>query len=122
MSQFNRRQFAAASAAALTLRAVPQLRAADDAPGWRLGAFAADITPPPGHPLLGGLRPPAKSIKDRLSARGVMLVGTPRPLVICGLDWCELRNGAYDRFRDALATATGTDRQRVLLTCLHQHD
>src|SRR5262245_54355007 len=122
MSQFNRRRFAAASAAAIALGAVPHIRAADEAPGWRLATFAADITPPLRHPLIGGLRQPAKTIKDRLSARGVVLVGAPKPLVICGLDWCELRNDAYDRFRDALATATATDRQRVLLTCLHQHD
>ena len=122
MSQLNRRQFAAASAAVLTASTMPHVRAANEAPDWRLGSFAADITPPLGHPLIGGLREPAKSIKDRLSARGVVLGGPAKPLVICGLDWCELRNDAYDRFRDALAIATGTDRQRVLLTCLHQHD
>jgi hypothetical protein len=98
-------------------------RARSDEPvAWRLATFSADITPPIGHPLIGGLRPAAKTIQDRLSARGVVLTGSDKPLVICGLDWCELRNDAYDSFRDSLAAAAGTDRQRVLLSCLHQHD
>jgi hypothetical protein len=87
-----------------------------------LATFEADITPPVGHPLLAGWKPAAKSIKDPLSARGLVLVGATEPLVICALDWCELRNDAYDRWREALAAAAGTKRERVLLTCIHQHD
>ena len=37
-------------------------------------------------------------------------------------DWCEIRNGAYDQWREALAVAAGTTRQRVLVSSLHQHD
>jgi hypothetical protein len=80
------------------------------------------VTPPLGHPLLGGLRPAAAKIADRLEARGVVLAGADKPLVIAALDWCELRGDAYDGFRDALAAAADTTRQRVLLSCLHQHD
>jgi hypothetical protein len=87
-----------------------------------LATFAADITPPIGHPLLGGLRGPAIKIADRLEARGVVLTGADKPLVIAALDWCELRNAAYDQFRQVLAAAAGTTRERVLLSCLHQHD
>jgi hypothetical protein len=89
---------------------------------FRLATFQADITPPLGHPLLGGLIAPAKAIKDRLEARGLVLLGGEKPRVICMLDWGELRNDAYDTFRDHLADAVGTDRQSVLLTCVHQHD
>lgn len=87
-----------------------------------LATFAADITPPIGHPLIGGMRGPAVKIADRLAARGLVLIGPEQPLVIAALDWCELRNDAYDRFREALAEAAGTTRERVLLSCLHQHD
>jgi len=123
MSFLNRRQFAIRSAGVLAL-GVGKVSAGANQPaaGWRIATFQADITPPVGHALIGGLRGPAKSILDRLSARGVVVLGAERPLVICGLDWCELRNDAYDAFRDALAAAAGTDRQRVLLSCLHQHD
>ncbi len=93
-----------------------------DQPRFTLAIFEADITPPLGHPLIGGLRPPAKSILDRLTARGVVLLGGDKPVVLCSLDWCELRNEAYDELRDALARAAGTSRKRVILTCNHQHD
>ena len=89
---------------------------------FTISTFEADITPPLGHPLIGGLRPPAKTIGDRLSARGVVLSGGEKPLVIAALDWCELRNQAYDELRDVLAKAAGTSRERVVLTCNHQHD
>ena len=42
--------------------------------------------------------------------------------MLCAVDWCEIRNDAYDRWRDALAEAAGTTRQRVILSSLHQHD
>ena len=90
--------------------------------GIALSVFEADITPPLGHPLLYGSKEPAKSVLDRLAARGLVLRGSERPLVICALDWCELRNGAYDQFRQGLADAAHTTRDRVLLTCVHQHD
>jgi hypothetical protein len=104
---------------------------------FRLATFSADITPPLGHPLIGGLRDPAKRVLDPLSALGVVIrgpiaaagstaggdaSGSGQPVVIAALDWCELRNDAYDQFRDALAQAAGTSRERVLLSCLHQHD
>jgi hypothetical protein len=95
---------------------------ADDGGPFRLGVFSADVTPPVGHPLLGGMLPAAASIADPLFARGVVLLGAGEPVVLLGLDWCELRNDAYDRWRDAVARSVGTRRERVMLSCLHQHD
>jgi hypothetical protein len=43
-------------------------------------------------------------------------------LVLAAVDWCEIRNGAYDQWREALAAAAGTSRERVLVSSLHQHD
>ncbi len=52
-----------------------------------------------------------------------MLCGrNEKPIVLLALDWCELRNGAYDRWRDVLANRAGTTRERILLHCVHQHD
>ena len=87
-----------------------------------LATFQADVTPPLGHPLLGGWIAPAREIADPLEVRGVTLFGPGEPVVIASVDWCELRNDAYDRWRDALADAAGTRRERVLLSCVHQHD
>jgi hypothetical protein len=98
------------------------LALADEGDSLRLAVFSADVTPPVGHPLLGGLQPPASSIADPLFARGVVLLGAGEPVVLVGLDWCELRNDAYDQWRDAVAGALKTTRSRVMLSCLHQHD
>ena len=89
---------------------------------FRLGVFAADVTIPLGHRCMGVLPTKAKQIDDPLEARGFVLLGAEKPIVLLALDWCELRNGAYDKWRDALAEAAGTTRERVLVSCLHQHD
>jgi len=89
---------------------------------FRISTFSADITPPVGHPLCGGMVAPAARIADPLSARGLILRGAGEPLVIAALDWTEIRNEAYDRWRSALAEAAGTSPARVILSCVHQHD
>jgi hypothetical protein len=65
---------------------------------------------------------PAARIADPLSARGLVLWGGERPAVLVALDWTELRNEAYDRWRGELARAAGTSPDRVFLSCVHQHD
>jgi hypothetical protein len=85
----------------------------------RLATFMADITPSLGSPIYTGS---ARSIVDPLEARGITLSGSGKPIVIVALDWCELRNNSYDLWRSQLAAAAGTSRDRVLLSCVHQHD
>jgi hypothetical protein len=87
--------------------------------GLRLATFMADITPPVGSPIYTGR---ARSIVDPLEARGIILSGGGKPIVILALDWCEVRNNSYDLWRSQLAAAAGTTRERVLLSCVHQHD
>jgi hypothetical protein len=93
-------------------------------PEFRLTTFSADVTPPIGHPLLAGatVTPVASRIDDPLFAKGFVLTGGDRPFVVVSVDWCEIRNDAYDRWRDVLAEAAGTQRERVLVTSIHQHD
>jgi hypothetical protein len=91
-------------------------------PEFRVGKFSADVTIPLGHRCMGILPTKAKVIEDPLEARGFVLLGGEQPVVLVAVDWCELRNGAYDQWRDALAKAAGTTRERVLVSCLHQHD
>lgn len=91
-------------------------------PTYQLSTFQADVTPPLGHPLLAGWKPAAKKIGGALEARGIVLLGAEKPIVICAIDWCELRNETYDSWREAIAKAVDTSRERVLLSCLHQHD
>ena len=84
--------------------------------------FEADVTPPIGAPLCDALVQPASQIDDQLTARGLILFGTDKPIVLCALDWVGVGNTGHDAFRDALAKAAGTTRERVCVHCLHQHD
>ena len=97
---------------------------ADNAPTvtLHLSIFDADVTPPLGHPLFGSVSPPAREIGERLSARGLVLLGCGEPIVIVAVDWLEIRNDAYRSWREALAEAANTRPERVLVSCVHQHD
>jgi len=88
----------------------------------RLATFQAEVTPPPGHPCMGGGIAPVAKIDDPLDAIGFVLLGVGKPIVYVAVDWCEIRNDAYDRWRDVIAEAVGTERVRVLVSALHQHD
>ncbi len=91
---------------------------------WSLTTFSADVTIPIGHPCMGGGIAPASSVADPLEAVGFVLGGgaLERPVVVVSVDWCEIRNDAYDDWRDALAAVAGTDRASVFVTAVHQHD
>src|SRR5438876_7666138 len=90
----------------------------------KLATFRCDITPPIGSPLCGGWIPPAARVEDPQSAVGMVLaeLDAGPPVVLCALDWCELRNGAFERWRAALAAAVGTTTDRVAVQCTHPHD
>src|SRR3982750_984485 len=98
----------------------PPLAAAEE-PKFTLSTFTAEVTIPLGHPCMGGGIAPAKEVLDPLLAHGFVLAGAGKPVVVVALDWCEIRNGAYDLFRDRIAKAVGTDPVRVMLCVLHQH-
>ncbi|MCA9447879.1 MAG: hypothetical protein KC931_12240, partial [Candidatus Omnitrophica bacterium] len=94
--------------------------------GWggdyHLASFQAEVTAPIGHALMGGGIAPASEVVDPLYCKGVVLLGSDKPFVVASIDWCEIRNAAYDRWRETLANAAGTDRERVFFSCIHQHD
>ncbi len=107
---------------------------------WELATFEAEITIPVGHACMGGGVADAKEIVDPLWAKGFVLRPTNAgkqdaadsrsvsrkaadfPLVVVALDWCQCNNDSYDRWREVLAEAAGTTRQRVFLATVHQHD
>ncbi len=93
-----------------------------EAAPWKLATFQSDATPPVGHPLLGNQFAPSKSVLDQLEARGFVLTGPDEPFVVVSIDWCEVRNDAFQRWRTVLAEAAGTTPQRVLVHTIHQHD
>lgn len=94
-------------------------------PAWaafEVATFRADVTIPLGHACMGGGILPAQQIIDPLEALGVVIIGADKPIVLVSVDWCEIRNDAYDRFREVLADAAKTARERVLISCTHVHD
>lgn len=91
-------------------------------PNFHLATFACDVTPPLGHPLCGGWIEPVRGVDDPLQVLGVILLGKEKPIVLCAVDWCGLRNEAHWTWRDALARAAHTTPERVALHCVHQHN
>jgi hypothetical protein len=91
---------------------------------WTLHTFSADVTIPIGHPCMGGGIAPASAVVDPLEAIGFVLAGgtLTKPIVFVSVDWCEIRNDAYEAWRAELAGVAGTDPERVLVTAIHQHD
>src|SRR6476619_6501874 len=91
-------------------------------PSFHLATFTSDVTPPLGHPLCGGWIEPVRAVEDPLHAIGVVLLGAGAPIVLCAVDWCELRNSANRLWAEALAAAAHTTPERVAVQSLHQHD
>ena len=97
------------------------LRAADSS-SFRLATFRCDVTPLVGAPLCGGLVKPVAGVSEPLLALGVVIVGPDKPVVLCAVDWCEIRGGDHVRWREQLARAAGTTPERVAVHSLHQHN
>ena len=72
---------------------------------FRLSTFSADVTIPIGHPCMGGGIAPARVVKDPLLAKGFVLLGGEKPLVLLALDWCEIRGSSFDKWKQTLAEA-----------------
>ena len=69
---------------------------------------------------MGGGIAPVKEIVDPLFAHGFVLQGVGKPVAFVALDWCEIRNGAYELFRETIAKAIGTEAgsRHALLHCI----
>jgi hypothetical protein len=90
---------------------------------FRLATFRANVTPPIGSPLCGGLIRSAVGVTDPLRALGVILLPQEElPIVLCAVDWCEICNEDHVHWRERLAAAAGTTPERVAVHCVHQHD
>ncbi|WP_345029124.1 hypothetical protein [Ravibacter arvi] len=88
-------------------------------PDLKIAYFETDATPPIGSPVAYA---PARSITDSLSARGVVLTGIGKPIVLATVDWITIANEGLTKFSQKLAQAAGTTADRVSIHVLHQHD
>lgn len=90
---------------------------------FHLSSFSAEITPPLGQKQQGGLNTrKSDRIDDPLFAHGLVLLGGSAPIVLAALDYCGVSNDAHDFWRQSLAEAAHTTRDRVIVASLHQHD
>lgn len=83
-------------------------------------SFDVDATPPVGTALVYDKM--TNSWDQGLRAKGIILTGAGKPIVLCAIDWIGIANEGYDEFRKAMAEAAGTTPDRVALHALHQHD
>ncbi len=113
-------RFRALACLALALASCPAPGAPAPA-AFRLATFSADVTVPMGHGMMGGSWL-SKKVADPLEARGLVFLGAGRPVVFVAVDWCEIRNEALEHWQLALAEAAGTERERVMVCAVHQHD
>lgn len=88
--------------------------------GLRLATFDIDATPPVGSRL--AYNPEINKGDLGLRVKGIVLLGSGKPIVLCSIDWIGIANDGYDAFREAIAKAAGTDPERVAVNTLHQHD
>ncbi len=96
----------------------PTVPAADG--GLKLATFDVDATPPLGSMM--AYDPVVRVDELTLRCRGIVLLGTGEPIVLCAVDWIGIANEGHEAFRDTLAKAAHTTRERVALHVVHQHD
>jgi hypothetical protein len=51
-----------------------------------------------------------------------VLLSDEKPVVLCAIDFCEIRGADHIHWREVLAKAAGTSAERVALHSLHQHN
>jgi hypothetical protein len=106
-------------AACLLLLSLTLLRLVAAGP-LRVATFDADVTPPIGTRM--AYDRVTNTWDMSLRTRGIVLLGSGEPIVLCAVDWIGIANEGHDAFRQALAAAAGTTIQRVTVHTLHQHD
>ena len=89
-------------------------------PGLSIATFDIDATPPIGSTL--AYDPMENDWDLGLRAKGAVLVGAGKPIVMCAIDWIGIANESQDVFKQTLADAVLTDPKRVVVHTLHQHD
>lgn len=85
----------------------------------RMATFDVDVTPTDG-PL--SYDPQVNTWDMGLRAKGIVILGSGQPIVLCAIDWLAISNSGIDQFKEAIAKEAGTTRQRVTVNVVHQHD
>lgn len=102
----------------LSLLLAPQTALAESS--VKIATFDVDATPPLGAAM--AYDPVNRLDELTLRCRGIVIIGSDQPIVLCAVDWIGIANEGHDAFRSALAQAAGTVPERVAVHTLHQHD
>ncbi len=89
------------------------------ADGLRIATFQTEATPPIGYDMGYSV---VKKIGEPLLAKGVVITGAGKPIVMVAVDWLGIDGRARDEWHALLAKAAGTTPDRVTVHHLHQHD
>lgn len=93
-----------------------------DAPVFRAGAAASNITPPLGEPIVGSWNSPAATrIHDELHARCLALDDGRSKLVFVVCDNVGIPREVFDEARRLAASETGLAPERFLFSATHTH-
>ena len=76
----------------------------------KLATFDVDASPPVGTALAYD---PSIGVQNPLSCRGVVLIGSGKPIVLCAVDWIGIGTGGQVVFKESFAKAAGTTPGRV---------
>src|SRR5690348_2802868 len=96
------------------------LHGAESSNSLRVATFDVDATPPIGSMM--AYDPVTNKWDLGLRARGLVLLGAGKPIVLCAVDWIGIANESQDAFKNALSHAAHTTPERVAIHTLHQHD
>jgi hypothetical protein len=88
--------------------------------GLSVSTFDVDATPPVGFMMAYDR---VRRVDELgLRCRGIAIMGSGKPIVLCAVDWIGIANESQDVFRERIAKAAGTSPSRVAVHTLHQHD
>jgi hypothetical protein len=86
----------------------------------RVAVAKVDISPPDGTPVTGHVRP-TKGFRDRLQAVILLLEDGRTKAALVTHDLIASSPAVVEGFRDAVAKATGTPREQILVAASHNH-
>lgn len=87
----------------------------------KICSFKINITPPLGARICGSNELRAKSVRDPLFARGIILDDGKKRVVFCGVDLCGIAGEIYHEWKTVIAKAAKTTPEFVALHSVHQH-
>jgi hypothetical protein len=96
-------------------------RAADS--GFRVGAFAQDITPTTWPaPVNGGMKGAfASSVNDPMHARSLALHDGGHELILCVVDSCHIPREVCEQAKRLASVETGVPARCILISATHSH-